>query len=446
MPGALYSPFGRYELGTTLVSIGRSSSNTLVVQDDQVSGRHLQVQPQGSEYLVIDLGSSNGTTVNGQPLPPHTSRPLRNGDVLVLGGTVRIVVELPSAQPAMPPPMAQPGPLNVAASEQFLAPGPAPENRPFGAYPPAAPAAQPFGPPAQNASDYATRPEPPQQYAGPAQAPQAPLQAPAGPQQPFGMPVTPQQPLGMPAAPQQPFGMPAASPQPFSAPGMPQPSWTEPAQQPFGAQAPASFAPPAGAPPGAFPAYPGGAPAPAPGYYPGYPGQPAPEGMPPGYAGPGMGGPPPAGARAKNKRPLVIGGGVLAALIILVATGLVVYNLTRPKAPIQPNVSAQTITPFYNALERQDYPTAAKFFTTAYTQQHTNAAHVATLLQTFDTIRGKITSYKITHTAGSTTAQTATVTVTRDPTKGKFGPDTLQLVYQQNKWQISQWTPGPAQT
>lgn len=141
----------------------------------------------------------------------------------------------------------------------------------------------------------------------------------------------------------------------------------------------------------------------------------------------------------------MIGGGLLAVLIILVATGLVVYNLTRPKAPTLPSASTQTIQPFYNALEKQDDTKAATFFTAAFIQQHTDATHVATLLQTFDTIRGKITSYKITHTSGSNTAQTASVTVTRDPTKGKFGPDTLQLVYQQNKWQINQWTPGPGQ-
>ena len=423
MPGALHGPFGRYELGTATVTIGRSSSNMLVVPDDQVSGRHLQIQPQGFDYLLVEMGSSNGTTVNGQPLVPHTPRPLRHGDVILLGGTVRLIVELASVQPAIPPPPVQPHPAGVVPSEQFMAPG-LPNNRPVGVYP--APPPQAFAPSPQAALDYNTRPEPPPQQQGQAQFPPPPVNAPL--------------------APQPPFGPPASAPQPFGGQATPQPPWTIPAQQPFGQQAPSGFAPLAGPPLAGFPGYAGGGAVPTPGYAPGYPGQPVPAGAPPGFSGgPGAGAAPPAPTRAKNKRLLVIGSGILAVLVILAATGLVVYLLTRPKAPTQPSASAQTIMPFYNALERQDYAKAATFFSAAYTQQHTDAAHVATLLQEFDTIRGKITSYRIAHMSGSTKAQTASVTVTRDPTKGKFGPDTLQLVYQQNKWQISMWTPGPGQ-
>ena len=176
-----------------------------------------------------------------------------------------------------------------------------------------------------------------------------------------------------------------------------------------------------------------------PGYYPGQPGVPAQGYFPPGVAAP------PATTRVRKRRPLLIISGTLVVLLILVGTGLAVYQLTRPKAPPIPNATAQTIQPFYNALEKQDYTTASKFFSAAYTKEHQGAAHVAQLLQQFDTLRGKVTAYKITKTSGSNAAQTATITVTRDPTKGAFGPDTLQLVYQQSTWQINNWTPGPGQ-
>jgi hypothetical protein len=40
----------------------------------------------------------------------------------------------------------------------------------------------------------------------------------------------------------------------------------------------------------------------------------------------------------------------------------------------------------------------------------------------------------------------ALVNVTRDPQKGKFLPDTLQIVLEQGKWQISLWMPGMRQS
>jgi hypothetical protein len=145
MPGALLGPFGRYELGFETVTIGRSSTNTVVVNDSQVSSRHLQIIPQGASYLLVDVGSSNGTVYNGTPLRPQTPQPLQNGDVIVVGNT-RLSVELapgafPSATQAV-----MPGPPTFMQSEQMgFAPAPFAPN--FG--PPAqqgAPPPNPFAP------------------------------------------------------------------------------------------------------------------------------------------------------------------------------------------------------------------------------------------------------------------------------------------------------------
>jgi serine/threonine protein kinase len=52
---------------------------------DYVSRRHAMITREADGYLIADLGSSNGTTVNGRPLVAHRSYPLRNGDRIQVG-------------------------------------------------------------------------------------------------------------------------------------------------------------------------------------------------------------------------------------------------------------------------------------------------------------------------------------------------------------------------
>jgi len=52
---------------------------------DYVSRRHAQITRGERGYFVADLGSSNGTTVNGQPLEPNHAYLLRNGDQMKVG-------------------------------------------------------------------------------------------------------------------------------------------------------------------------------------------------------------------------------------------------------------------------------------------------------------------------------------------------------------------------
>lgn len=58
---------------------------TFYDEGDYVSRRHARLTRGRAGYFVTDLGSSNGTTVNGQPLPPNRARLLRNGDRLKVG-------------------------------------------------------------------------------------------------------------------------------------------------------------------------------------------------------------------------------------------------------------------------------------------------------------------------------------------------------------------------
>jgi hypothetical protein len=52
---------------------------------DYVSRRHARITMGQGGYFVADLGSSNGTMVNGQPIVPHQAYPLRNGDRIKVG-------------------------------------------------------------------------------------------------------------------------------------------------------------------------------------------------------------------------------------------------------------------------------------------------------------------------------------------------------------------------
>jgi pSer/pThr/pTyr-binding forkhead associated (FHA) protein len=72
------------------VVIGRSPGADIVVGDDFVSARHAKVSPAGDEAVLEDLGSTNGTVLNGQRISaPQTLRP---GDAIDIGA-VRLKVD-----------------------------------------------------------------------------------------------------------------------------------------------------------------------------------------------------------------------------------------------------------------------------------------------------------------------------------------------------------------
>lgn len=50
-----------------------------------VSRLHAQITQSGSQYVLIDLESANGTFVNGMPLSPHRPQVLRSGDRITIG-------------------------------------------------------------------------------------------------------------------------------------------------------------------------------------------------------------------------------------------------------------------------------------------------------------------------------------------------------------------------
>lgn len=129
MGGALLGPFGRWELGAGVVTIGRLASNSIILNDTRASSRHAELRPDGIGYILIDLGSTNGTRVNGQPIAAHTPHMLRGGDVITIGDT-SMTVELASAE--LPPTVR----MNAPASPALPLTQPVAAPPTDGAYPP----------------------------------------------------------------------------------------------------------------------------------------------------------------------------------------------------------------------------------------------------------------------------------------------------------------------
>ncbi|WP_402463836.1 FHA domain-containing protein FhaB/FipA [Isoptericola aurantiacus] len=59
-------------LSTSSILIGRAPSCTLVLDDDYSSSRHARIFPQGDQWYVEDLGSTNGTYIGDQKLTGPT--------------------------------------------------------------------------------------------------------------------------------------------------------------------------------------------------------------------------------------------------------------------------------------------------------------------------------------------------------------------------------------
>jgi hypothetical protein len=74
----------QFDLGGALIGIGRASDNDVIVDDPQVSRHHCQLKLQHGAYSFADLGSRNGSAVNGQPVNEVALGP---GDVIRIGST-----------------------------------------------------------------------------------------------------------------------------------------------------------------------------------------------------------------------------------------------------------------------------------------------------------------------------------------------------------------------
>jgi len=74
-------------LGEAPVTLGRSQDSTIVLDDDYVSSRHARIYPRDGQWLVEDLGSTNGTYIERTkvtgPTPVKIGVPIRIGKTTV---------------------------------------------------------------------------------------------------------------------------------------------------------------------------------------------------------------------------------------------------------------------------------------------------------------------------------------------------------------------------
>ncbi len=71
-----------YELTQEETTIGRKEGNTIHIDNLAVSGRHARILKIGNKVILEDLGSTNGTQVNGKGVTKHV---LSHGDVVTVG-------------------------------------------------------------------------------------------------------------------------------------------------------------------------------------------------------------------------------------------------------------------------------------------------------------------------------------------------------------------------
>jgi pSer/pThr/pTyr-binding forkhead associated (FHA) protein len=74
MPKLIVSGVG-YDLVEQVVTIGRAPDNTIHIDDPSVSGRHAELRRTDRAYQLRDLGSTNGTRVNGSGTTEITLHP-----------------------------------------------------------------------------------------------------------------------------------------------------------------------------------------------------------------------------------------------------------------------------------------------------------------------------------------------------------------------------------
>lgn len=72
-------------LGTSAITIGRAADATVVLDDDFVSTHHTRLIPRGTQWIVEDLGSTNGTWIDKERVTSPT--PLQPGMELRIGRT-----------------------------------------------------------------------------------------------------------------------------------------------------------------------------------------------------------------------------------------------------------------------------------------------------------------------------------------------------------------------
>lgn len=86
-----------FALDKAEVFMGRDTNNDIVINDAEISRRHARLIREGDDYLYEDLGSTNGTFIQGQRLAAPTL--LKHGMILTIGERVMISYMITMSDP-----------------------------------------------------------------------------------------------------------------------------------------------------------------------------------------------------------------------------------------------------------------------------------------------------------------------------------------------------------
>ncbi|MDF1661079.1 MAG: FHA domain-containing protein [Planctomycetota bacterium] len=78
------------EVDRPFLVLGRSDRNDLVYANSNVSSGHARLEKRGSAWFFTDLGSTNGTKIQEQPIPPNAPHKLESGQKIFLADVVRL--------------------------------------------------------------------------------------------------------------------------------------------------------------------------------------------------------------------------------------------------------------------------------------------------------------------------------------------------------------------
>ena len=71
-----------------IVTVGRAQDSDIVLQEQGVSRYHARLEREPQGWTITDLGSTNGTFVNGRRLAPQEGHTLRTGERITMGSSV----------------------------------------------------------------------------------------------------------------------------------------------------------------------------------------------------------------------------------------------------------------------------------------------------------------------------------------------------------------------
>jgi pSer/pThr/pTyr-binding forkhead associated (FHA) protein len=118
-----------YTLGEVPITVGRAARHTIPTMDSRASRDHFKVELLNGSWMAADLGSRNGTLLNGELLA-HP-RALRPGDKLMIGAAVFQFLDGTITTPAPEPPLVPSHTTrDVAAAVEKPPPAPAPPPMP----------------------------------------------------------------------------------------------------------------------------------------------------------------------------------------------------------------------------------------------------------------------------------------------------------------------------